>query len=190
MEKYIEGTDNRYIIDDEGYVFDTKYNIISTTSPSNRVTLAYPDGTHHSYKLDKLIYEYFGELPSDYNRDTSKYYMVRHLDGKESNNEISNLKLITRSEWQKEYGYKSKFKTNGRAASVPIALYREENLSHKFKSISEAARYLKENYLSDVDTKISSIKKQLSDAINNPSTSNTYLGFVVKKISLKEYKSK
>lgn len=98
--KYINesGNNNRYIIYDNGDLFDTKLNKFCTKSISHKgyvVYSIYLNGKSHTKSAHRLLMETFCPV------ENMENLQVNHIDCNKQNNDISNLEWCTQSENQK-----------------------------------------------------------------------------------------
>lgn len=82
---------------------------------------------HHTYSIHRLVYETFiGPIPSN--------MYVDHIDGNRSNNDVSNLRLVTQSE-----NMLNSMK-NGHSGQIPVLQFdKQGNFIQEFSTIQAAA---------------------------------------------------
>lgn len=92
----IEGYNNDYFVSDEGDIYSCKYNQQSQLKPRmNKRGYLYvnlcKNGKSKSVMIHRLVAKYF--LP-----DFNETLQVNHKDGIKTNNNISNLEMVTQTE--------------------------------------------------------------------------------------------
>lgn len=103
--KTIKGFDDNYEISNTGKVISYKRASPSEMKNSvnklghRSVNLRTSDNKTAKVYLSRLVYEAFGELPEDYDRDK---YVIVHKDGNYGNLDISNLEIMLKSEHTRE----------------------------------------------------------------------------------------
>jgi len=86
--------ENRYSVSDKGRVRSLLQDTILTPRTNghpNRKAELYRGGDRTTKSIPKLVVEVFGEPPPD------EEWVVKHLDGDKSNNEIENLKPVSKA---------------------------------------------------------------------------------------------
>lgn len=151
---------DRYLIDINGVIYDTKYNNRTICQWIDNVGYyqcnLYKDGKRYFKRVHKLTAETFIENPNNLPQ-------VNHIDGNKLNNNINNLEWITNSENTK-HGYDNNLYHFGTSRNYPVNVYSKKThqLINTYTSIRKLCEDLGLN------------RKTVSAILNGQKATNNY----------------
>ena len=129
-------------------------------------------GTREEYPVHRLVLEAWGEVPEHLRNIDIKKLEGNHIDGDKTNNDISNLEWVTRSEncWHRNH-ILGKCNENLEAMKIPGKRIASKKLGMEFKSSYDAAAYIRYT-VKATTAKTSSIAANIRDCARGRFKSN------------------